>query len=61
MRFEYGCETEECDGEMEGSFGDPVQCPVCGVWWDTEWDYLDYDSMASWITGPSEDQEQEEP
>ena len=49
MRFLYNC--PECGEEMEGSFGDNVHCNHCDIWYATDWDYINGDSMAAWITG----------
>ena len=27
-----------------------VTCPGCNTVFETEWDYLDYDSVAAWLT-----------
>lgn len=53
--FTYDCRTDDCEGVCEGSFGDPVKCPVCGACWETDWDYTDTmeGNMSAWITGPS--------
>ena len=49
----------ECSEDFEPDsfpFGDDVQCPHCGVWLETEFEQLTYDSMANWVTGKAKDQ-----
>lgn len=48
-RFTYDC--PECGEELEGSFGEDVHCSLCNVTYETDWDYINEDSMAAWITG----------
>ena len=48
-RFEYDC--PHCGKEMEGSFGDDVDCTTCNKTYETDWDYSGEDSMAAWLTG----------
>lgn len=51
------CPDNDCDGSVDPEdleafpFHDPVQCPECKRWWNTDWDYLGYDSMGWWFTG----------
>lgn len=54
-RFTYTCPAKDCEGEMRGSVGDDVTCPVCSRTWTTDWEYTDEDSMTAWITGEAAD------
>lgn len=43
---------KKCDAEFttgEFPFGDDVTCPHCGTVFETDWDYVDEDSMAAWL------------
>ena len=42
-----------CETDLEGgcSFGGDITCHECGKTYQTDWDYLDTDNIATWITG----------
>lgn len=42
----------ECgeENQFKGSFGDDETCKDCGTVHETDWDYIDYGSIATWIT-----------
>ena len=48
----------ECDFDNEEDiplFGDDAICKNCGAIHETDWDYIDEDSMTSWIVGIKKD------
>ena len=49
MYFTYECPA--CGEELRGSFGDEVYCEACGIVYETDWDYVDEDSITAWIVG----------
>lgn len=40
----------EDNSETAFPFGDPVKCGSCGKIFETEWDYVSWDNLASWVT-----------
>lgn len=50
MTHEYDC--PECGEEIIGEiFSGEAWCPECKIIWETDWDYVQSDSLGSWITG----------
>ena len=33
-----------------GKIGANVTCTNCGVVYETDWDYMDYDTVGAWLT-----------
>ena len=43
------------ENEWESCFGDDETCKKCKIVHETDWDYLDYDSIAHWVVGIKDD------
>ncbi len=48
-----------CDHEEEADiFSDEHHCSNCNAGFETDWDYPTHDSLAAWIVGPKQQEEE---